>query len=79
MSESRPPIRHALQEALHMDEASEAQGNLITRWVVVAESMAPDGRRWLSRVSGDAADEGLSEWDARMLCTEGARDEGWND
>lgn len=55
-------LHAAIQESLHSEDAAEAQGNVITGWVVVAESMAPDGQRWLSRIDGGPGGGRLTEW-----------------
>lgn len=77
--DSRKLIGEAVQQALHTEQAGEAQGNFVTGWVLVAESMAPDGRRWLSRVSADASFENLTSWAQQGLLHNALHDDGWDD
>ncbi len=76
----RQPIHTAVQHALNADE--ESAGSVVTGWVCVAESMAPDGRKWLSRVSSDASGERrLPRWTEQGLlhnALHGDGDDGWD-
>lgn len=63
----RAHLHAAIQTTVGLDVEDEADalpdGAMLLGFVVVAEWMAPDGHRWLSRVDAGAnADEGLTEW-----------------
>lgn len=64
MSETRD-IRETLHEAIQGTVAVDEdlpEGAMLLGWVTVAEWMAPDGRRWLSVIDGDAQVEGCPIW-----------------
>jgi hypothetical protein len=79
----RSPIHAAVQAAMNHDLARGAQGNVVTGWVCIAESMDPDGRKWLSRISSDASGEQrLPRWTEQGLLHNGLYgngDDGWDD
>lgn len=77
MSEHRAELHGALQRALHDEDAGQAQGNLVTGWVVVVESMDPDGRRWLSRIDGGPGGDALPEWHRQGLLFNALHSGGW--
>jgi hypothetical protein len=57
---AREQLHAAIQGTNQTDQNLE--GAMLMGWVVVAEWMAPDGERWLSRVDGTAARKGCPEW-----------------
>lgn len=69
-------INKAIQHALHEADAKEAQGSVVTGWVVVAESMEADGTRFLSRLDGNAGGERLTSWQ-RQGMLHNALNEPW--
>jgi hypothetical protein len=71
-------LHAAVQSSLHHEDAHEAQGNVVTGWVVVAESMDPTGRRWLSRINGTPGGGQLTEWAAQGLLFNALNDDGWD-
>lgn len=54
MTRESPPWREPLHEAIAavLGEHAPATGAVLTGWVVVAETVDPDGRRWLHRMDG---------------------------
>lgn len=58
--ERRERDRQHIQESLQENE--ETEGSVVIGWVTIAEVMAPDGRTWLCRQSGDARNEALPQW-----------------
>lgn len=44
-------------------------GSLLTGWLVLTEWEAPDGGRWLSSLSGDAAMRSLTPWREKGYAT----------
>ncbi|MBI3936434.1 MAG: hypothetical protein HY323_05610 [Betaproteobacteria bacterium] len=63
MSNERTPVaflHDAVQEAVRLD--SRVEGNYVTGWVCVAESIAPTGKRWLTRMSSSDGEEELPAW-----------------
>lgn len=78
MSDSVEKVQATLQQTMHDDDAREVHGNVVTGWVVVAESMAPDGRRWLSRMSGGPGGEPLPEWTSEGLLHNALYGGGWD-
>ena len=77
--ESQKILSEAIQQALHSDDAADAQGNLVVGWVVVAESMDPDGGRWLSRIDGSPGGGRLSAWTREGLLFNALHSGGWDD
>lgn len=57
----REHLHESLQHTISLDENSP-EGAMLVGWVSVAEWMAPDGGRWLSRMTGAADGEPLSTW-----------------
>ena len=80
--DSRSGLHAAVQAALHHELAGDVQGNLVIGWVCIAESMGPDGSKWLSRLSSDASGERrLPRWTEQGLLHNGLHgdgDEGWD-
>lgn len=78
--ESRSPVHAAVQQSIN---AERSEGHVVTGWVCVVESMAPDGERWLSRLSSDASGERrLPRWTEQGLLHNGLHgngEEGWNE
>ncbi len=68
---------------MNHDHAGDAQGNVVTGWVCIAESMGPDGQKWLSRLSSDASgDRRLPRWTEQGLLHNGLHGDGvsgWDD
>lgn len=66
--ETAAETRHKLGEAISTaavqftDDDGNVQRGIVVGWVVIAETLAPDGERWLSKFSGDAAHEQLARW-----------------
>lgn len=56
----RERLHRSIQENLH--DSDSVGGNVVTGWVVVAESLAPNGERWLSRIDGGPGGNRLAEW-----------------
>lgn len=74
---ARSPIHAAVQEALHHDSAEGGQGNVVTGWTCIVESMAPDGQKWLHRLSSDASGERrLPRWIEQGLLHNGLHGDG---
>lgn len=57
---ARKQLHSAIQATGQTD--NDLEGAMLMGWVVVAEWMAPNGQRWLSRVDGTASGEGCPEW-----------------
>lgn len=72
-------LQAAIQDALHHEDAAGAQGNVVTGWVIVAESMDVDGKRWLSRHDGGPGDRRLPIWQAQGLLHNALFSDGWTD
>jgi hypothetical protein len=53
----------ALQQHAAPPEDVQGPGAVLTRWALVAEWMAPDGVRWLSRLSPSTT----SSWEANGM------------
>jgi hypothetical protein len=69
-----------LQQAMHDDGAVGAQGNVVTGWVCICESMGPDGQRWLSKLSSDASgDARLATWAEQGLLWNALYAGGWDE
>lgn len=70
MSDDELELEAAAREALYAELAQHGaggitnapEGSLLTGWLVVTEWEAPDGGRWLSTLSGDAAMRSLTPW-----------------
>jgi hypothetical protein len=65
--ESAPEVRKRLGEAIQAEavefqQGEDTQRGVVIGWVVIAESVAPDGERWLSSFSGGAGDHALPRW-----------------
>jgi hypothetical protein len=74
----RSGIIQAIQEGLRGADNAQVYDNMVTRWVVIAESISPsDGKRYLTRLDGDAADVRLTKWDRRGLFHEALFDQDW--
>lgn len=63
----RAHLHASIQATVALDVPGEAEpipeGSMLLGFVAVAEWMAPDGTRWLSRVdAGASGDKGLTEW-----------------
>lgn len=55
MSQSLGEQRAAIHGALQANAGpEELDGALLTAWVAVCEWMSPDGKRWLTRIDGEA-------------------------
>lgn len=57
----RGRLHETIQGTVALDETLP-EGSMLLGWVAIAEWMAPDGRRWLSIVDGDARGEGAALW-----------------
>jgi hypothetical protein len=55
LDEARPIIAEAIQQAA---VPNQIEGALLTGWVIVAEYISPDGKKWLSRMDS----EDLTQW-----------------
>lgn len=75
----RQIIGEAVQRALHEGSSDDIAGNVVTGWVLIAESMGPDGERWLSRVSGGAAGGAPPTWTAQGWLFNALHERGWTD
>lgn len=61
--DTRRRLGAAIQaEAVEFGNGDETQKGLVIGWLVIAESLAPDGERWLSTFSGGAGDQHLPRW-----------------
>ena len=58
--ERRERDRQHIQESLQENDTTE--GCVVIGWVTIVEVMAPDGKSWLCRQSGDARNEALPQW-----------------
>ncbi len=64
-SNTREHLHGAIQGTIAIDEELP-EGTVLTGWVTVAEWMAPNGDRWLSRVDGGPIpDKGLPAWQSQ--------------
>lgn len=72
-------LHEAIQETLHSEDAGDCQGNVVTSWVCIAESMDVEGHRWLSRMDGAPGGGRLSEWAAEGLLFNALHSGGWDD
>ena len=72
-AEDQRECRLRISEAIQRDAPSleNVERSILTGWVVVAEWMADDGSKWLSKNSGDAAGERLTEWGVNGMLHEG--------
>lgn len=86
MATVRQHLHNAIQESvgLELDENDQSDqdhgqlhGAMLLGWVVVAEWMAPDGDRWLSRLSGTPQDRDAAEWQIQGYLTN-ALEPGWD-
>lgn len=59
------------------DTDEDLEGAILVGFLIVAEWQAPDGERWLSKISGDSS-RALPAWRERMLGFEVAH-EWWDD
>jgi hypothetical protein len=57
---ARSRVSSALQTCANTDP--EMDGAVLIGWVAVAEWMAPDGSRWLSKLDGLASGDGAPTW-----------------
>lgn len=60
-----PKVRETLHETIQGTIAIDEdmpEGAVLLGWLTVAEWMAPDGKRWLSLIDGDARGEGCPAW-----------------
>ncbi len=53
---------HETLQATTVRDRDLPEGAMLLGWVAVAEWMAPDGKRWLSVVDGNASGEGCPAW-----------------
>ena len=65
-----------MQEEVHGRLEDIFSEEVLTSWVVVAETVGADGVMRLHRFMGP---EGCSEWRWRGLLHEGLREDGWDD
>lgn len=67
--ETRKALGAAIQTAaveFTNEGTGDEQRGLVIGWLVIAEVLAPDGERWLTSYSGDAAGEKLlPRWQAQ--------------
>lgn len=63
-AETRRKLGEAIRAAAveFTDDDDNKQAGIVVGWVVIAETLAPDGEMWLSKFTGDAADEPLARW-----------------
>lgn len=57
----RNHLHDNIQHTVSLDE-DIPEGALLIGWIVIAEWMAPDGDRWLSRIDGGASSRALPAW-----------------
>ena len=76
MSESLREQAYDFVQSTH-DDDEDLEGAVLTGFLIVAEWQAPDGNRWLSKISGDGSKD-LSAWRERMLGFEVAH-HWWDD
>jgi len=60
----REQVYELVQSSVSGDE--DLEGAVLLGFLIVAEWQAPDGNRWLSKVSGDSSRE-LPAWRERMF------------
>lgn len=53
--DARKSIHEAIQDT--NDSSPDLEGSVLTGWVLISEWSDPEGRRWLSRLSGNAGGE----------------------
>lgn len=76
--QARTDVREVLQNIVHDPRAEDAQSGVVTQWATVIEVMQADGKKYLLRVCGDAADGSLTAW-GRDGLYHAALDRDWND
>lgn len=57
----RDVLHETIQGTIAVDDELP-EGAMLLGWCAMAEWMAPDGKRWLSIIDGDARGEGCPEW-----------------
>lgn len=57
----RQHLHDSIQATIALDEELP-EGAMLLGWVTVAEWMAPDGNRWLSRIDGNAQVNACPSW-----------------
>jgi hypothetical protein len=57
---ARPQLHEAIQTTASLDD--DLEGAVLLGWVMVAEWVAPTGKRWLSRLDGTANGSGCPDW-----------------
>jgi len=67
---------YAFVQSTHTDD-EDLEGAVLTGFLIVGEWQAPDGSRWLSKLSGDSS-RSLPPWRERMFGFEVAH-EWWDD
>ena len=77
MTDEELELEHVAREALYGELSRHAaggitnapEGSLLTGWLAITEWEAPDGGRWLSSLSGDAALRSLTPWREKGYAT----------
>ena len=63
-SHIRTHLHDAVQHTVSLDE-DLPEGAMLMGWLTIAEWMAPDGNRWLSKIDGNTNSESMPPWQAQ--------------
>lgn len=79
-NERKSVVRVALEQEGRFRDGEALENAVLTKYAAVVEWMAPDGVKWLSIISGDAADEheGLQRWDVQGMFFNVLHDPAWH-
>jgi hypothetical protein len=69
-------ILQALQAEHEMDE--DIEGGVVVGFAAVVEWLAPDGKRWLTLLDGDASGERLYRWQVQGYFHNVLHDPSWH-